>query len=129
MPHLTPFIHMSSYQILLEITQHPQCSCPACLQHVQTSAYCFLLLLRCYLKSSSQSLPASLTLATHSSYDLLFSMLLLRSSRPLISAAAGDGSSSEYELAAVYYQVLNRRAADGAAYITVSSLSHYAGSS
>ncbi len=34
-------------------------------------------------------------------------------------AASGDGSSSEYELAAVYYQILNRRAADGAAYITV----------
>ena len=41
------------------------------------------------------------------------------SSRPLIMASGGDASSSEYELAAVYYQILNRRAADGAAYITV----------
>ncbi|CAL5218821.1 g551 [Coccomyxa viridis] len=44
---------------------------------------------------------------------------MLYSSRPLIIAAGGDGSSSEYELAAVYYQILNRRAADSAAYITV----------
>ena len=36
-------------------------------------------------------------------------------------AASGDGSSSEYELAAVFYQILNRRAADGGAYITVRS--------
>ena len=40
------------------------------------------------------------------------------SSRPLIMASGSDGTS-EYELAAVYYQILNRRAADGAAYITV----------
>lgn len=43
---------------------------------------------------------------------------MLRSSRSLITASGGDGAS-EYELAAVYYQILNRRAADGAAYITV----------
>ena len=33
--------------------------------------------------------------------------------------ASGSDGTSEYELAAVYYQILNRRAADGAAYITV----------
>ena len=48
--------------------------------------------------------------------------MILRSSRPLILASGGDGSRSEYELASVYYQILNCRAADGAAYITVSSL-------
>ena len=48
--------------------------------------------------------------------------MMLHSSRPLILASGGDGSRSEYELASVYYQILNRRAADGAAYITVSPL-------
>lgn len=54
---------------------------------------------------------------------------MLYSSRPLIIAAGGDGSSSEYELAAVYYQILNRRAADSAAYITVRHSPNLAGSS
>jgi len=35
-------------------------------------------------------------------------------------ATGGDGPSSEYELACVFHQILNRRAADGSAYITVS---------
>ena len=43
------------------------------------------------------------------------------SSRPLITASGRDGAKSEYELASEFYQILNRKAADGSAYITVSS--------
>ena len=45
----------------------------------------------------------------------------LHSSRPLITASGRDGAKSEYELASEFYQILNRKAADGLAYITVSS--------
>ena len=47
--------------------------------------------------------------------------LCFHSSRPLITASGRDGLKSEYELASEFYQILNRKAADGSAYITVSS--------
>ena len=58
---------------------------------------------------------------THACLQLMASTCVC-SSRPLIMASAGDGPSSEYELAAAFYQIRNRRAADGAAYITVRVL-------
>ena len=48
-------------------------------------------------------------------------VLCFHSSRPLITASGRDGVKSEYELASEFYQILNRKAADGSAYITVSS--------
>ena len=36
-------------------------------------------------------------------------------------ASGGDSLESEYRLASVFYQILNRRAADGSAYISVST--------
>ena len=41
-------------------------------------------------------------------------------------ASGGDGPESEYRLASVFYQILNHRAADGSAYISVRTLlMHY----
>ena len=48
-------------------------------------------------------------------------MFCFHSSRPLITASDRDGGKSEYELASEFYQILNHKAADGSAYITVSS--------
>ncbi len=41
-------------------------------------------------------------------------------------ASGGDGPESEYKLASVFYQIFNRRAADGTAYISVSSCALHA---
>ena len=47
-------------------------------------------------------------------------MFCFNSSRPLITGSGRDGPKSEYELASEFYQILNHKAADGSAYITVS---------